>query len=98
MPNCTNGSPSRLSSARRTRAADEHFDDLVVRFKQRLSSQHFVCVRCVAAQIGADSKVLADAVLLPLWIGYSFATAHCNQCGEDAYCALSTETEPVYSS
>ena len=92
MPNQSQRAPSRLSS-RRSRAAEAHVDDLTVRFKQRLSSRQFVCVRCVAGQMGVDSKLLADAVLLPLWKGYSFATAHCRHCGEDAYCALSTEFE-----
>lgn len=92
MPTQSQTVTTRLSS-RRSRAAEEHVDDLAVRFKQRLSCHQFVCVRCVAGEIGVDSKLLADAVLLPLWIGYSFATAHCRRCGEDAYCALSTEFE-----
>lgn len=78
--------------------AQEPGDDLVLRFKSCLTGERVVCVSCVAAQLEVDPQVLADAVLLPLWTGYSFASTRCTDCGRESYCALSTDVDGASAS
>lgn len=63
--------------------------DLLTRFRECLGpGSRFICLHCIATQLGVTPEVLNDAVVTPTWAGYSFASAHCHQCGTKAYCAI----------
>lgn len=70
--------------------------ELLTRFRACLPpNSRFVCLHCLATQLGVTPQVLADAVITPTWKGYSFANAHCHQCGTQAYCAVDVGASPV---